>query len=114
VGTGNDVTYTMRVTNAGPDTSAEVEATLLLPEGTTFVAADPAQGTCAAPTPAAPRVVTCALGDVPSDGSVDVTVTATVSAPAGSTLTTLARVDAATADTDSGGDAAEAISHIVA
>ena len=114
VGTGDDLTYSLRVNNAGPDTSAEVEVSLLLPEGTTFVAADPSAGTCAAPAPAAPRAVTCALGDVPSAGSVDVTVTATVSAPAGSTLTALARVDAATADPDSGGDAAEAISHVVA
>jgi uncharacterized repeat protein (TIGR01451 family) len=114
VGTGDELTYDLAVTNAGPDASADVEVDLLLPEGTTFVAADPSAGTCATPTPAAPRAVTCAVGAVPSDGEVDVTVTVTVSAPAGATLTALARVDAATADTDSGGDAAEAISHVVA
>jgi large repetitive protein len=104
VPTGDDIVYDLRVTNGGPDPSADVEVTLLLPEGTTFAFADPSTGTCAAPTPTDARVVTCALGDLADGGSVDVAVTATVSAPAGSTLTALARVDAATADTDSGDD----------
>jgi uncharacterized repeat protein (TIGR01451 family) len=114
VGAGDELSYGLVVSNDGPDRSADVELSLLLPEGTTFVAADPSAGTCAAPPPAAPRVVVCALGDLADGGSVDVAVTATVGATPGSTLTALARVDAATADTDSGDDTAEAISHVVA
>jgi uncharacterized repeat protein (TIGR01451 family) len=99
VASGDDVTYTVHVVNAGPDTADDTRATLVLPEGTTFVSAGTAAGSCASPAPAAPQQVVCQLGEVAGGATVDLTVTATVDAAPGSTLTAVAGVDATTADT---------------
>jgi uncharacterized repeat protein (TIGR01451 family) len=99
VASGDDVTYTVHVANAGPDAAADTRVTLVLPEGTTFGSAGTSAGSCAGPTAAAPRQVVCELGEVADGAAVDVTVTATVDAAPGSTLAAFAGVDATTADT---------------
>src|SRR5262249_16622928 len=42
---GDTVTFTVTVSNAGPDTATNVRVTDLLPAGLTFVGATPSQGT---------------------------------------------------------------------
>jgi uncharacterized repeat protein (TIGR01451 family) len=98
VARGTDVVYTVTVANAGPDAAAGVNAGLLLPEGTAFVDAATSTGSCTDPTVAQPRSVVCALGDVADGDTVEITVTAHVTAPAGSSLTALAVVTGPTFD----------------
>jgi uncharacterized repeat protein (TIGR01451 family) len=94
---GGEVVFTLDVTNGGPDPADGTVANLLLPEGTTFASAT---GSCEPPVPADGRVVTCDLGTLEEGASAGATVTATVTAPAGTTLEALATTDAAPADTD--------------
>jgi large repetitive protein len=47
---GDDITFTILVSNAGPNTATGVEVTDLLPDGITFVSATPSQGTYDAAT----------------------------------------------------------------
>src|SRR5205823_1739761 len=54
---GTDVTYTLTVGNAGPDTATGVLLTDALDPSTTFVSASPNQGTCLE----SPGTVTCDL-----------------------------------------------------
>lgn len=70
VGGGDEVTYTITVENAGPDTATGVTLFDLLPSNAIYVGATPA-GDCNNAT----GVVTCDLGDIPSGGSAVVTVT---------------------------------------
>ena len=64
VPSGEGLTYTAGLRNTGPDPATEVTFAIVLPEGTTFAAAETSRGACAPPTAQQPRVVTCAIGDL--------------------------------------------------
>jgi uncharacterized repeat protein (TIGR01451 family) len=96
VGAGGELSYELAVGNEGPDTAEDARAALLLPDGTTFAEATTTAGSCAAQA----QLVVCELGDLPAGDDATVTITATVSAPTGSTLTALAAVDTTTLDLD--------------
>lgn len=70
---GNNVTYTINVSNLGPDPATSVVVTDTLPMGTTFVSAITNQGSCSQ----AAGTVTCNLGTVPSSGGVVITIVVT-------------------------------------
>jgi uncharacterized repeat protein (TIGR01451 family) len=72
VTTGNNLTYTITVTNSGPDTATGVTMTDPLPATTTFVSATPSQGNCGGTD-----TVTCNLGSVNKGGSATVTIVVT-------------------------------------
>jgi uncharacterized repeat protein (TIGR01451 family) len=91
---GQNVTYTLTVSNAGPGTATSVAVTDPLPAGLTFVSASPSQGTCAQ----AAGTVTCALGDLAPSGTA--TVTIVVTATAAGTITNTASVQSAVNDPD--------------
>ena len=59
---GQQFTYTIRVTNTGPDGATGVVVTDTLPTGVRLVSAESPSGTCSQ----AGRVVTCDLEDIPS------------------------------------------------
>ena len=59
---GTALTYSIEVTNAGPDTATGVVVTDELPKGVTYVSATTTAGSCA--VAANKRRVTCALGTV--------------------------------------------------
>ena len=88
---GADLTYTLTVANAGPDTAVAPTATDTLPGGVSFV---PASAGCAE----AAGVVTCTLADIASGGSASVTVTVTANATG--TITNTASVTSITVDPD--------------
>ncbi|MBI1741721.1 DUF11 domain-containing protein [Candidatus Acetothermia bacterium] len=73
---GNNVTYTVTVTNNGPGTATGVTATDTLPPGVTFVSATPSQGSCSQ----AAGVVTCNLGTLTNGSSATITIVITTSA----------------------------------
>jgi uncharacterized repeat protein (TIGR01451 family) len=60
--TGGALSYTIHVSNAGPDAATHVVVTDKLPGGVTFVSATPIQGSCT--TSKNKRVVTCKLGTI--------------------------------------------------
>ncbi|MEK6281956.1 MAG: Ig-like domain repeat protein [Acidobacteriota bacterium] len=66
---GNNLTYTITVTNHGPSTASNVVMTDTLPSGPSFVSATPTQGTCSGTAP-----VICNLGSMVSGANVTVTI----------------------------------------
>ncbi len=75
---GDTISYTVTVTNSGPDEAAGVVLTDDLPVTVTFVSATPTAGSCVG-SPGAAQV-SCDLGVIASGGSVDVAIE--VTAPA--------------------------------
>ncbi|HEY2990293.1 MAG TPA: CARDB domain-containing protein [Candidatus Binatia bacterium] len=69
---GANLTYTLTVTNNGPDGAGGVTAVDPLPSGVTFVSATPSAGTCSGTT-----TVTCALGALADGASATVTIVVT-------------------------------------
>jgi uncharacterized repeat protein (TIGR01451 family) len=86
---GDNLTYTITVTNNGPDAAANVVVTDTLPSGVTFVSASPG---CVH----AAGVVTCNLGNIPAGSSVTITIVVTVTAPG--TISNTATVTSDTLD----------------
>ena len=90
---GNDITYTIMVTNNGPDAAADVMVTDTLPSGVIFVSSSPSQGVCAGTS-----TVTCSLGTIQKDDSaaIDLVVTTTVTGQ----LTNIASVSSSLPEPD--------------
>jgi uncharacterized repeat protein (TIGR01451 family) len=76
VSTGDQVVFTITVSNAGPGAAANVEVTDVLPAGFLFVST-----TGCAEDPGG--VPTCTLGTIPAMGSDGYTITTTATAPPG-------------------------------
>jgi uncharacterized repeat protein (TIGR01451 family) len=89
---GSPLTYTVTVSNAGPDAATLVGLTDTLPAGVTFGSATPSQGTCAE----AGGVVTCDLGTLASAAGATVTIVVTPATTG--VLTNTATAAAAEAD----------------
>ncbi len=97
---GDNVTYTVTVTNNGPETAENVVMTDNLPNGISFVSANPSQGSCNQ----AGGLVACNLGNIINGGSVNVTIIIT-STVAG-TITNTASVASGTTDPDNNNNSA--------
>ena len=88
---GGPVTYTLSLVNNGPSPATGVTITDPLPNGLSFVSADPSQGSCSH----AGQTVTCQLGTVAAGGSAVVMITADVAgSAAGATLQNTATASA--------------------
>jgi uncharacterized repeat protein (TIGR01451 family)/CSLREA domain-containing protein len=74
-----NVTYTITVTNQGPNGATAVKVTDVLPAGTTFVSSLPSQGSCLGTT-----TVTCTLGTLNNGSSATVMLTIKMPAASGS------------------------------
>ncbi|HWP45948.1 MAG TPA: FG-GAP-like repeat-containing protein [Candidatus Limnocylindrales bacterium] len=66
---GNNLTYTLQVTNNGPSSAANVTLTDTLPVNVTFVSVTPNQGSCSVTT-----TVTCNLGTLTTGASATVSL----------------------------------------
>ncbi len=83
---GQNIDWTLVVSNLGPSTATNVVVEDTLPPGVTFVSATPAQGTCDA-------TVRCELGTLAVGASTQIILTANVPASlAGTPLTNTAKV----------------------
>ncbi len=89
---GSELTYTITVTNAGPNIATTVKLTDTLPTGVTFISASP--GCSFAP----PNTVICALGILNVGDFVNVTITVQPTTPG--VITNTAEVTAAEDDPD--------------
>ena len=72
---GNALTYTITVTNNGPNDASGVMVTDTLPVGMSLLSATPTQGGCSGSSP-----VTCALGALASGATSTVTIVASTAA----------------------------------
>jgi uncharacterized repeat protein (TIGR01451 family) len=106
---GGTLTYELTVGNGGPDGVEDVDLALVLPEGTSFSGATTTTGTCEV---VQPRVINCSLGDAEAGMVADVAATATVQAPSGSMLETIAAVTSATYDADADNNVVTLTSHV--
>jgi uncharacterized repeat protein (TIGR01451 family) len=104
--TGRNMTYTLTVSNGGPETASDVVVTDTLPGSVTYVSATPSQGTC---TQAA-GVVTCNLGTILAEASatIDIVVKPTVAG----VITNTASVTAAAGDLDGSDNTASADTNV--
>ncbi|MBK8798713.1 MAG: DUF11 domain-containing protein [Anaerolineales bacterium] len=100
---GEQITYTLVVTNRGPATANDVQAVDALPDGVRFVRATSSQGICESG-------VSCQLGNMALDATSTITVVGVVASDVatGTTLVNLARVDAANPDTNPSNNASSA------
>jgi uncharacterized repeat protein (TIGR01451 family) len=69
---GHDITWTMVVTNNGPDTATGVTIVDPMPGGNTFVSASPSQGSCTGGA-----ILHCSLGTIAAGGTVRITLVTT-------------------------------------
>ncbi len=102
------ITYTLTVSNAGPDAATSTLVTDPLPVGLSFVSAMPSQGTCSA----IGATVTCDLGTVAAASTVTVSIVATPTIAG--TVTNTASVQSALADPDPNDNSASQITTIAA
>ncbi len=93
VNTGDPLTYTITVDNAGPDTATNVVVTDTLPAGVTLVSTS---GCAEDPI----GVPSCSLGDIASGANASYTVAVTVDPGTSGTITNTASVISEVADSD--------------
>jgi uncharacterized repeat protein (TIGR01451 family) len=98
---GNNLTYTITASNAGPNAALAATVTDVLPAGATFVSAAPSQGTCSGTT-----TVNCSLGTI--NNGANATVTLVVRPTATGTLSNTASIAATSSDPVPGNNSATA------
>jgi uncharacterized repeat protein (TIGR01451 family) len=103
VAAGAELTYTLKVSNAGPSTATDVVLTDNLPEEVSFLSAtiSGGTGTCAS---LGGGTISCDLNDLDPGGSVSVIIKVQVAAsvPDGTTITDFANATSAADDPDPG------------
>ena len=72
VAEGDELIYTITISNSGPDAAQAVTLTDVLPESVTFNSAEASQGSCTGTT-----TVTCNLGSIANGAFATVTITVT-------------------------------------
>jgi uncharacterized repeat protein (TIGR01451 family) len=98
---GNNLSYVVRVTNAGPARATEVSLIDEVPAGTTFISAAPSQGSCGGPPS-----LTCDLGTI--DPGAEATVVVVVVPTAPGNIVNTATVASATNDPEPANNSASA------
>lgn len=98
---GQQISYTITVTNSGPSPATNTVVTDVLPAGATYVSATPTQGSCSGTT-----TVTCSLGTLANAASA--TITLVVTANGTTAITNSASVTAVETDPTPANNAATA------
>ena len=75
IAAGGTVTYSLTVTNLGPDIAANVTVTDILPNGVTLLSATPSTGACVGTT-----TLTCSMGTLTVSQTATITIVARVAA----------------------------------
>lgn len=103
---GENLTYTITVTNAGPAVAVGAHLTDQLPDGAEFVSATPSQGSCTSSS----GDVVCELGDLASAATSTVTVVARVTRPG--TAVNVAYITSQMLDENGGNNQAQATTEV--
>ena len=111
VSTHGNLTYKLTVHNGGPVNAAGVTVTDELPRNTSFGTATATQGSCSFTQPAK-RIVTCALGTIPSGSAVTVTIVVQPPSKKG-TITNTASASSSTSDPNQANNSASATTTVV-
>lgn len=105
VPSGSNLTYSITVTNNGPDPATGVTLTDQIPTGTTFVSLmSPGQGSCTTPPVGGTGQVMCQLGTIAVEQEVEVTLVVKVTAPPESVITNTAAVTTTSQDNNTEND----------
>jgi uncharacterized repeat protein (TIGR01451 family) len=103
---GSNVTYTLTVSNAGPDAAAAVTVSDPLPAGVSFVSASSSVGSCSGTA-----TVSCSLGTLNSGASATVTIVVTANS---GPLSNTATVSSSTSDPNTANNGATATTTVTA
>jgi len=98
VNSGAILTYTITVTNGGPNQADSIFMKNTIPTGTTFNSVSTTAGSCKSPLPGGIGMVTCKVSLLVKGGSFTVTLAVNVTAPSGSTINDQASVKTKTFD----------------
>ncbi|HKY04678.1 MAG TPA: HYR domain-containing protein [Blastocatellia bacterium] len=104
VSSGSDLTYTITITNNGPQTATGVMWTDQIPAGTTFVSLISPGASCTTPPAGGTGQVQCQIGTLAANQMVTATLVVNVTAPPGSTITNTAAVTSTSSDDNSEND----------
>lgn len=96
VSAGETLTYTLTVTNNGPDAAENAKVVDILPAGITFVSSNPNKGSWSAPN--------WNIGDLANGASAQMTIVTTVDNNTSGTISNTATVSSDTEDPDSSND----------
>ncbi len=107
---GQDASFTVDVSNAGPTTASSLSLTDTLPSGTTYKSMSGSGFSCTGTGP-----VTCTSGSMPAGGSTRLTLTVTLpsSMASGTSLKNAVSVSSAITDPDTTDNAAEVTTTVV-
>jgi uncharacterized repeat protein (TIGR01451 family) len=109
VKTGAKLLYVVTVRNNGPNSAPNVVISDNLPAGTTFVSANPTQGSCNR----VGNLVTCNLGNLANGHIAAVLLVVKVTAPAGATLNNMAVGSSSHPDSNLSNNSASASTKVV-
>lgn len=104
---GDNISYTITVTNSGPDSATNVTVTDPVPAGTTLVSSSSTQGTCSGTTS-----VTCSVGTLASGGTA--TITIVVATSTAGPVVNIATVTATEADPDAADNSGQVTTQVAA
>jgi len=95
---GSTLTYSITVTNNGPDAASNVNIQDAIPAGTNFNSVATTSGSCTAPAPGGAGTVNCTAPALASGSAITETLTVNVTAGLLSTITDTATVSSTTFD----------------
>jgi uncharacterized repeat protein (TIGR01451 family) len=109
INAGENIAYTITVTNNGPSNADDVSLTDTTPAGTTFVSATQNTGptfNCSTPAPGGTGAINCTIATLANGATATFTFVMNVSAStaSGTTIGNTANVATTTSDSDSGND----------
>jgi uncharacterized repeat protein (TIGR01451 family) len=109
---GNNLTYTITVSNAGPDPAASASLSDTLPAGTTFVSlVSPGGWSCTTPAVGAGGTISCSLASM-NVGSAGFTLTVAVDVSVSGTVSNTASITSSTSDPAPGNNSATAVTTV--
>jgi uncharacterized repeat protein (TIGR01451 family) len=95
---GSTLTYSITVTNNGPDAASNVNIQDAIPAGTNFNSVATTSGSCTAPAPGGAGTVNCTAPTLAAGSAITETLTVNVTAGLLSTITDTATVSSTTFD----------------